>query len=188
MTTAGGGWTLFGYTNASQCAEELPYGVNSIYDTSNGAYVSFAMADANVGEFMQTMAVDGVNVDFHTVWTFDTTRTLINQFLDAFNGGVNVDWEVTDSNGSTYSFSGQWWYSDGLYQDDSSIRAGGSYFSSDDGLWGANNGEVNGNGGNYLYSGWGHGNDNSSDSACSTVHMGGSSTSSSSLVNMMYYR
>ena len=36
MTTAGGGWTLFAYTSGSQCAEELPFGVNPILDTSNG--------------------------------------------------------------------------------------------------------------------------------------------------------
>jgi hypothetical protein len=188
MTTAGGGWTLFGYTTASQCAEELPYGVMPLLDTSNGAYVSFAMADSTTGEFMQTMATDGATVDFVTVWTFDTERTLINQFLDASEGGVNVDWEVTDSN-TTYNYSGSWWYSDGLRKDDATLRAGGTNFSDDDGLWGANNGMVNGNSGNYLEgSGWGHGNDNGGDSQCSNVYMNGSSMTANNLVNMMYYR
>ena len=37
---------------------------------------------------MQTMAMDGTNIDFVNVWTFGTPRTLINQFLDAANSGV----------------------------------------------------------------------------------------------------
>ena len=146
------------------------------------------MADSTTGEFMQTMATDGATVDFVTVWTFDTERTLINQFLDASNGGVNVDWEVTASN-TTYNYSGSWWYSDGLQKDDATLRAGGTNFSDDDGLWGANNGMVNGNSGSYLQgSGWGHGNDNSGDDECSNVYMNGSSMSANNLVNMMYYR
>ena len=136
---------------------------------------------------MQTMAMNGSSIDFVNVWTFGTPRTLINQFLDAYNSGVSVAWEITTAGGYVYNYSGTWRYSNNFNRTSSELLSGGSDFSYDDGLWGANNGTVDGNGNGNIV--WGHGNYDSSDSStCYTVYMNGSSNSASGLVNMMYYR
>ena len=111
---------------------------------------------------------------------------MINQFLDAYNSGVSVAWEITTAGGSVYNYSATWRYSNNFNRTRSELLSGGSNFSNDDGLWGANNGTVDGNGGGNIV--WGHGNYDSSDGSCGTVYMNGSSNSSSGLVNMMYYR
>jgi hypothetical protein len=71
----------------------------------------------------------------------------------------------------------------------SRFAGSGTSFSYDDGLWGAGTGVVDGNGAGAGRPAdfWGHGNSQSSDTACAIVYLGSSSGSTqSALINRMY--
>jgi hypothetical protein len=87
--------------------------------------------------------------------------------------------------------SGRWRYSNGA-STSGKWNSSGSNFASDDGIWGAASGDLDGNTpGPYLSAhsdSWGHANHNSSDGQCNTLYTNGSSSTQSSLKNYMFYR
>ena len=66
-------------------------------------------------------------------------------------------------------YDGDWWFSSNANFNEADLLAGGQHFSADNGLWGANDGIVDGNGlGNIL---WGQGVYDSTDANdCSNIY------------------
>ena len=127
---------------------------------------------------------------FTTTWTFATSRTIEDRFYYATTYGEAVSWTVTTSGGSTYSYSGTWWFSDGAGITSSQLcpTCSGYALSSDDGVWAAGSGTVNGNGASGEYGSWGVGNQNGGDTLCGDVYAGSTAsyTTYSSMMNYMY--
>ncbi len=175
-------WKLFAITDSSKCAESLPYGPNAITEASN-AYFSTADQSQVHTQFKQVLTVNGVT-QFEILYDFANAKTLKDRMNNAYTNGETVNWTVS-YNGTNYNYGPHlWYYSDGASL--SSKWAGsGTQFSSDDGSWGANNGNVDGNGGPYEI--WGQGNHNSGDSSwCGTYVTNGATTTSSQIKNFMY--
>lgn len=192
MTYDGGGWTLFAITDADQCAENLPYGPGTIESLNDTPYISTLFQDVQHDSFLQILMHDGVHVTYSIEYNFTSgSKTLSDRINDAVTSWEPVDWTVSYNN-TTYAYPGNSWrYSDNAQTAPKWFGAG-SGFSSDDGSWGARNGNLNGNGGPYLYSGgnsWGHENANSSDGAyCHRYYINGSQYSSYSLKNYLFMR
>jgi hypothetical protein len=187
MTTQGGGWTLFATTTSDKCAEDLPYGPDVPLSTSGAAYLSTAFQDETHSEFLQDFRADGVATSFSIVYDFGNAKTVSDRFIDAGNSGEGVSWNV-ETVSNTYSYSGTWWYSSGADTSGKWSSSDVDSFSDDDGSWGATNGTVDGDGGGDLSSGWGHENQDGGDSNCSNYYENGSSSSSSNIINLMYFR
>ena len=188
MNTDGGGWT-FAITTSSRCAENLPYGPNQISTLSSTAYLSTLFKNFSHDEFLQDFRPGGNTTLFSIVYTFGSgTKTVRQRFNDAVGGGENVNWTVSYF-GQTYSYTGSWWYSNSAGVS-SKWNSSGSNFSNDDGIWGAQNGKLDGDSpGPYLGTGgWGHQNRNAGDNVCSTYYFSGTSVSSNNIVNLMYFR
>jgi len=175
-------WTLFAITDSYKCAESLPYGPNAITEASS-AYFSTENKSQVHTKFKQVLTVGGVT-KFEILYDFGTAKTLQDRMNNAYTNGESVNWTVS-YNGTDYNYGPYlWYYSDGASLS-SKWSGSGTRFSNDDGVWGANNGNIDGNGGPYER--WGQGNHNSSDSSwCGRYSTNGSSTSSSSIKNFMY--
>ena len=181
---------LFAVTTASQCAEGLPYGPNTITDSTTSAYVSTVHKDTWHTQWQQVLDPGGGGTVVSITWDFTIAKTVAQRFESAVVGGEAVTWTVSYG-GSTRVLSGTWRFSsNAAYNGVSMLRrfeSQGSSFSSDDGLWGAGTGIVNGEGGARPADFWGHGNWQSGDlSTCATVYLGSSSSTQSALVNRMY--
>jgi len=191
MSTAGGGWTLYGITDSDECAENLPYGGSGLTDINASPYITTLLQDEVHSSFLQIFQADGSITDFTILYTFsDGPATLSDRFNSAVASGVGVTWTVNHV-GSTYSLSGTWRYSNGAGTSDR-WSSSGSNFSNDDGSWGAASGVVDGNSpGPQLREhsdSWGHENPNSGDSECQQYFVNGSQNSSGSIRNYMFYR
>ena len=188
MNTDGGGWTLFAITSNTQCAESLPFGSNELTSVSGSAYLTTLFKDFSHTEFLQDFRANGVSTTFDIIYGFTNSKTVSQRFNDSVSSGENVDWIVYYNN-STYTYSGNWMFSS-TANTASKWNTSGSGFSNDDGIWGAQNGSLNGNSpGPYLgNSGWGHQNRDGSDSICGTYYYNGTSTTSSSIKNLMFFR
>jgi hypothetical protein len=180
---------LFAVTTASQCAEGLPYGPNTITDSTTSAYVSTVHKDTWHTQWQQVLDPGGGGTVVSITWDFTIAKTVAQRFESAVVGGEAVTWTVSYG-GSTRVLSGTWRFSsNAAYNGVSMLRrfeSQGSSFSSDDGLWGAGSGIVNGDGGARPADFWGHGNTNSVDSLCATVYLGSSSSTQSALMNRVY--
>ena len=134
----------------------------------------------------QVFTSDGTTELFTIKWVFASFKTLADRMADAVSTGEAVTWTVTDASGATYTYSGTWRYSHSAGITTSRFTTSSSRgFSSDDGLWMAGSGTVDGNNGGMGV--WGHGNYNSGDSAkCSQVYTG-SSTSYTRYSSMKTY-
>jgi hypothetical protein len=115
------------------------------------------------------------------------TNEILDRFNNAIKNGESVNWTVS-YNGKDYNYGPyKWYYSDGANLSSRWNGASGTYrFSNDDGSWGANNGNIDGNGGPYEK--WGHGNHNSSDRSCGAYYINGTSMNSNSIKNFMYFQ
>ena len=192
MTTNGGGWTLFAVTNSSECAEDLPFGNNTLTDW-NSAYFALSLKNMNHSEFLQVFHGNGTDVDYTIQWNFTGgVATLQNRFADSVNFGVGVNWDIDDFN-TQYNLNGTWIFSDtgwNSFNSNPFNSNGGNSFSNDDGVWGAATGTINGNTTNPLaIDGWGHGTLNSNDpNSCGYYFEDGLQSYSATLVNLMYLR
>jgi hypothetical protein len=117
------------------------------------------------------------------------------------SSGEPVSWVVTKG-GTTYTYSGTWWFSIGANLASYGFGSSGySYFSSDDGIWGAANGVLNGDQGvcsskpsacPSAYDlrstgGWGVQNYDNGDSTCGTFYESGvANTGDSRMITEMY--
>jgi hypothetical protein len=119
-------------------------------------------------------------------WDFTIAKTVAQRFESAVVGGEAVTWTV-NYGGSSRVLSGTWRFSSTAGSMLSRFGGQGSSFSSDDGLWGAGTGIVNGDSDGIIHGDfWGHGNTDGGDSLCATVYLGSSSSTQSALVNRMY--
>ena len=172
---------LFAVTDASRCAESLPYGTAGLTESST-AYLSTQHKNELHSEWFQILQLtSGGTVNIR--WQFSDTKTLQSRFQTAVSSGEPVTWTITYG-GATYSKSGSWRFSNNAGNMLSKFAGSGSGFSGDDGMWGGGTGTVDGNG-NVPSDFWGHGNPNSGDGDCSTAYLGsGRSTVSK---NFMYF-
>ena len=175
-------WKLFAITDSAKCAESLPYGPNMLTETS-AAYFSTGMQNELHSKFKQVLTVGGVT-KYEILYDFGNTKTIKDRMNNAYTNGEPVTWTVTNG-ANTYTYGTHLWY----FSDGASLASkwsgSGTRFSNDDGSWGANSGNVDGNGGPYEI--WGQGNHNSSDaSKCGAYYTNGSKTTSSSIKNFMY--
>jgi hypothetical protein len=180
---------LFAITSASRCAERLPYGPDTISDSNTSAYLSTVHKNTWHTQWQQVLDPGSGGAVLSITWDFDGAKTLAQRFQSAVVSGEAVNWTVSYG-GSSQVLSGTWRFSsNAAYYGVSMLsRFGGqgSSFSSDDGLWGAGTGIVNGEGGARPADFWGHGNTDGADYSCATVYLGSSSSTQSALVNRMY--
>jgi hypothetical protein len=183
---------LFAITTASQCAEGLPYGPNLISDSTTSAYVSTVHKDTWHTQWQQLLDPGGGGTVVSITWDFTIAKTVAQRFESAVVSGEAVTWTVSYG-GSSRVLSGTWRFSSkSAYNGVSMLsrfEGQGSSFSSDDGLWGAGTGIVDGDseyGAGRPADFWGHGNTNGADSLCTTVYLGSSNGTQSALVNRMY--
>ena len=192
MTTSSGGWTLFAITDATHCAENLPYGSSEITSLSGSAYLTTGLRDTLHDEFLQILKANGSTTTYSIIYGFTSgTKSLSDRFNYAVASWESVNWTVNHGSAS-HSLSGRWRYSNNAGVS-GKWTSSGSNFSNDDGIWGAASGDLDGDSpGPYLSNhsdAWGHQNQNSSDSSwCPTYYTNGSSSSNSSLKNYMFYR
>jgi hypothetical protein len=176
---------LFAVTGASKCAESLPYGPSSLTESSS-PYVSTQLKHMLHTEWQQNLTTSAGST-LSIIWQFADLKTLQDRFQTAVATGEPVTWTISYA-GSTYSKSGTWRFSSGAGNMLSRFAGSGSRFSSDDGLWGAGSGVVNGDGSNYPSEFWGHGILQTNDGSCRNVYLGSSSPSNGLTVsrNLMY--
>ena len=134
--------------------------------------------------WMQQFMCSGT-VKFTIQYEFQSgLKTLYDRFTTARTSGESTAFTVQTAAGATYSYTGTWRYTD------TSLRWTGSNsgtgFSTDDGLWMAGTGEVNGDSSALPGSAWGHGNLNSGDSTCGTLYENGAGVSCSGLKSLLY--
>ena len=188
MNTDGGGWTLFAITGSSNCAENLAFGGNELTSTTASPYLTTLFKDAQHTEFLQDFRANGSSTTFEIVYNFSDSKSLSQRFANAESAGESVTW-IVYYNLSSYLYTGLWRFSNNS-QTSNKWNTSGSGFSADDGIWGAQNGTIDGNTpGPYLNNtGWGHQNNNAGDGNCATYFYNGIVTSSSSIKNLMYFR
>ena len=103
---------LFAVTDATQCAENLPYGPNSITESSS-PYVSTQFRSM-LHDMWQQVLTTSAGTTLLVTWQFSNVKTLEERFQTAVTSGEAVSWTIRYSaDGSTYSKSGTWRYSDG---------------------------------------------------------------------------
>ena len=121
-------------------------------------------------------------------WDFGTTRTLKDHLLAAIPSGTNVSFTVDDRvNNVTQSYSADWQFSNSAGVPD--VNGSGTNFSSDDGIWGAGAGVLQGNcGGCNAAMEYGIANCDSGDSTCNRVWVNGTYTSQSDVRSYIYMK
>ena len=156
---------LFAVMTATKHAEVLPYGPGPI---GTAAYFCTDCIATPSDSWTQTVACDGSNVDMTIVYKFDSAMSVVDRMRYCYVSGCNVVFTVSGPGITTVDITSVWWFTDAAVLPSSSGTSG---FSSDDGMWGAGPGEVNGNaqcygGSNTVKTGfYGFGNCNSGDSA-----------------------
>jgi hypothetical protein len=140
------GWNIWAVTTALACADNLPYGPHAMTDTQLEAYASTCYADTVHTKWLQVIEMGDGTPDMSIEWHFQNgPQTVQERFVTAVTQGVPVNWTVCYDGVTTYK-SGLWWWSKrgGDYNTLFVSGAAGLKFSQDDGLFGAGNGEING--------------------------------------------
>jgi len=167
--------TLWGITDASKCAESLPFGPGALTTSSTPKISTDAVTGAHdtwVQKFYNGAA------ELYTMeWKFSTSKTLAQRFDYAVSTGEPVTWTIRKTGVAPETISGTWRWSDSAGTYSNRFTSSGSKFSNDDGCWAAGTGSVNGNK-NAAQGGikYGHCNMNSGDSVCSKVYQGSQTT------------
>lgn len=179
------GFNIWAVTTGTACADNLPFGPNAMTDTQTEPYVSTCYADTLHDKWLQEIDMGDGTPGMSIQWNFQTVQTVQNRFVRAVAQAEPVDWTVC-YNGTTIQKSGLWWFSKPAGNYTSLFVSGGAglKFSQDDGLWGAGNGELNGDHGNTYAKGnwagqaedfWGTGNRDKLDhQQCPKVYFGDS--------------
>ena len=172
-------------TDATQCAENLPYGLNSITEASS-PYVSTQLRNM-LHDAWQQVFTTTAGTTLHITWQFSNVKTLDERFQSAVKSGEAVSWTIRYSaDGSTHSKSGTWRFSSTAGDMLARFASSGSRFSSNNGLWGGATGTVDGDV-RYPSDFWGHGIWSGSETKCRDVYLGSSSPSGISVRrNLMY--
>ncbi len=191
---------LFAVTNATSCAERLPFGPSEIPATSTAAYFSTTHRDMIHGSWRQQFFRNGVNV-MTIEYTFRTQpRSLRERMISLATTGEQVQWKVWTQSPTTASPNYEFW---GSYRFSSTAgftatspwSTKGPGLSVDDGVWGALDSasglaELDGHGSTIREgSFWGQGVFDSSDAAsCSFLYFGSAmqGVNDSSLVSRLY--
>lgn len=180
-------YELFAVIGGAECAEGLYYGPSPIstagsadghgyYFATNTAYGGLAHTD-----WLQIVTADGSAEMFRIYWSFTTSRTLSQRFIDAPSSPQAVSYHVVDTSGiggiigQAYDFSTTWRFSNSAQMTAAKFAVSSSTlgFSADDGAWGAAAGVVDGNGVTPS-SFWGQGNFDAGDfGTCASIYAGG---------------
>ena len=139
--------------------------------------------------FLQDFRANGATTTLKSFTTLPISKSISQRFASAEIGNETVNW-IVYYNSSSYLYSGTWVYSNNAQTSNKWNTSPGSGSSADDGIWGAQNGRLDGDSpGPYLNSsGWGHQNSNSGDGVCSNYYYNGTSSTSSNIKNYMYFR
>jgi len=76
---------LFAITDSSHCAEDLPYGGDTITEASN-AYFSTALQNETHTQFKQVFTVNGTTL-YEIIYDFGNSKTLKNRMNNAYTSG-----------------------------------------------------------------------------------------------------
>lgn len=166
---------LFATLGHDSCADNLEFGAQNI--TKSGSadgrfryYLSTNTPgkDIESQEWLQIVTSDGSYEIFRIYWTFSKAKTYSQHILDAVSRGEDVAYRVVDESGLEFSYSGKWRFSTASQVVASMFATKSSYccFSLDDGVWGAGNGNIDGDKGRGSISSsqfWGIGNYASTD-------------------------
>jgi hypothetical protein len=146
--------TLVAIMDGTNMAENLPFGPAAESSSLGGGtfgpdsttpYVCTDCFTDVTDTWLQTFACDGSTVVMSIEYKFPTMKTFKEQVLDCMDNGPTVAFTVTGSavNDAPVHLSGALYLSDkGSYWATQDSRS--SRFMKDDGIWGARNGEVNG--------------------------------------------
>lgn len=177
---------LFAITDASKCAEQLPYGNYGAISTADTARFCGDCCPGPTDTWLQEVTCGGV-LRFTIRYNFASgSKTLLDRFTTARTSGEATTFTVDTAGGASYSYSGKFWYTDRALRW-TGANSGTYGFSTDDGLWMAGTGDVNGDSYARPGSAWGHGNLNSADSyTCATLYENGVATTCSGLKSFVY--
>jgi len=191
-------YALFAVLSAQSCAETLNYGPS--VDNLNAALMKLkdnylltnsTNNDLIHDQWLQIVTSDGTTELFRIYWTFAIPRTLEDHFIYAVDGSEAVSYRVVTPSGSEYTYSGNWWFSSaaGNMQTVFDTMVTGYHFSISNGVWGAGNGNVNGNSNSYVVDEfWGVGVWYSTDAQmCSWVFKQGVPATYTKTRTFMYY-
>jgi hypothetical protein len=168
---------LFAIVGGNQCSENLAYGV---LPTMNSYYLSYSSVVNFLSDtWLQVVTTDGSTERFRVLWKFRSVKTMTQRLVDAVAGSERVTWTVTKVDGSEFTYSADWWFSDNaLITDNKFSGSSGSSLSYDDGAWGGGSTTVNGNAANVPSNFWGIANFNGGDDECSQIYENGMSIGS----------
>jgi len=161
--------SLWGITSASKCAEQLPYGPSSAWD-STSPYICTDCVPAH--DAWEQVFMDGATELYRMTWRFSSPKTLEARFDAATQRGEQVAWTITRAGAAPVTISGTWRWSRnsrGWPSDASGVHR----FSRDDGCWAAGS-YVDGDDPARSRIQWGHCNLNSADRICSMSYEFGS--------------
>lgn len=174
---------LFAVTNASSCAERLPFGPVRLTSNTTEAYFSTYDRDVMHGEWIQQFFLGGSTTPIMTIkYTFATLpQTLKERMISLSSTGQHVKWTLTYGSMAPEEFEGFYRFSSTAgFTLAHPWTETGNQFSSDDGAWGALNptstlGTLDGGGAFPEGRFWGQGVFNSGDvvvGACGTLYLG----------------
>ena len=187
---------LFAVVGGSQCAEGLRFGPQAITTMGSADGLHEFFMSTSVGltphqKWLQIVTTNGVNELFRIYWNFNIARSVPDRFYYAVNFGESVSYRVVlAATGEERFLSGTWRFSTTASIPVSKLSNSAPStccLSSDDGLWGAGNGIINGDVQTSI-SFWGLGNWSGSDPSCGTIYQdGGASSSSATTKSYMYF-
>ena len=134
-------WVPFLLSTSKACAENMPTSMKPVHwAKADSPSFDTTVSDFEHDEFRQVL-YDNWIMKYEILYKFKSgLKTLKQRFLDAATAGEPVTWEVRVGSSTVKTYEGIWWFSKGA-----TINwVPGKRFSSDDGSFGAADGEVDG--------------------------------------------
>ena len=146
---------LFATTGDDSCAQNLRYGPEVLVSSGSADGFDFYLsthASSNIQhrQWLQIVLDEGdLSERFRILWTFNSTKSVTERIVSAVEEGEPTDYLVTDTDrgGTEYSYSGSWRFSTNSGITSSTFQSLVSTqccLSSQYGVWGAGNGQVDG--------------------------------------------
>lgn len=164
------------------CAETLNYGPEWLGENGSSSGLSNYFSTnraANVEHdtWIQIVMSEDSNELFRIYWRFGGIMNVTERMISAVSTGEVVDYLVVDADGTNYKLNGTWYFSSTsqVNQNTFTRKSTTPSLSSDDGVWGAGSGTLDGDGSTIVPSTfWGVGNFHNKDLNCNRVYKNGS--------------